>query len=139
MGAAYLVQAMVSIDAVPLQLWAWIVVAGVAASAAPNEAAERPVRERIGIPIVIGGLAVAGLAVAVVIQPFRADMAYRQAIIASNAGDVSRAVAQFEEAIDRHEWEQRYHARLGLELWGSIDSDATPAGGGSAKPARASS
>lgn len=120
MGTGYLVQAMVSIDAVPLQLWAWVVVAAVVASAAPDD--PRPdARDRVGLPIVIGGLVVAGLAIALVIQPFRADMAYRQAIIASNAGNVSRAVAQFEEAIDRHEWEPRYHARLGLELWGSVD------------------
>ncbi len=119
MGATYLGQSLVSIEAVPLQLWAWVAVAGVAASARPGvpTGAGRPV----AAVTLLAGAAVAVVAVVLAVAPFRADMAYRRGIIASNAGDTATAVAQFEQAAARHRWEPRYPARLGLELWATVD------------------
>lgn len=122
MGAAYLAQAMVSIDAVPLVLWAWVAAAGVVASANPDPA---PMRTSGRVPVVaaVAAAAVVVVGVVVALGPFRADMAYRRAIEAANRGDVDTAVAQFEQAIDRHGWEPRYRRRLGLALWGSAALD----------------
>ncbi len=110
MGAAYLAQAMVSIDVVPLVLWGWVAVAGMV-GVAPNR------REpNVTIPrSVVAAASVAALCL-VALGPFRADMAHRRGIEASNAGDVERALFQLEQATDRHGWEPRFHRRLGIQL-----------------------
>lgn len=110
MGAAYLAQAMVSIDVVPLLLWGWVALGGVAATRASSSTRRRS-------PVRVTATAAATIALCVLaLGPFRADMAHRRGIEASNAGNVERAVFQLEQAVDRHGWEPRFHRRLGIQL-----------------------
>ena len=110
MGAAYLAQAMVSIDVVPLVLWGWVAVAGMV-GVPPSRRRPRPAVVRS----VVVASAVVLLGV-VALGPFRADMAHRRGIEASNAGDIDRALFQLEQATDRHGWEPRFHRRFGIQL-----------------------
>ena len=110
-GAAYLAQAMVSIDVVPLVLWGWVALGGVAATGVGAPRPRGP--SSVSVPIA----AVATVVVCLVaLGPFRADMAHRRGIEASNAADVDRALFQLEQATDRHGWEPRFHRRLGIQL-----------------------
>ena len=128
MGLAYLAQAMVSIDVVPLQLWGWVAAAGVVSVADPALAR----RDRdVGPSAATAARWVAGLVTAIVlgvlaVGPFRADMAHRRGIEASNAGNGARAIAQLRQATDRHGWEPRFHRRLGIQLSLSADRTADP-------------
>lgn len=118
MGLAYLTQAMVSIDVVPLQLWGWVAAAGVAAVAEPALARRDTKAEattRKATRWAAGVVAAAALGI-LAVAPFRADMAHRRGIEASNAGDNDRAIAQLRQATDRHAWEPRFHRRLGIQL-----------------------
>ena len=68
-------------------------------------------------PVRATGAAVAVIALCVVsLGPFRADMAHRRGIAASNAGEAERALFQLEQAVDRHGWEPVFHRRLGVQL-----------------------
>lgn len=110
MGAAYLTQAMVSIDVVPLVLWGWVAVGGMVAVGSPARARRRS-------PALVAVAAAATVVVCVLaLGPFRADMAHRRGIEASNAGDIQRALHQLDQAVDRHGWEPRFHRRLGIQL-----------------------
>ena len=110
MGAAYLAQAMVSIDVVPLLLWGWIALGGTVATRPRSST-------RLRSPVRATGAAVAVIALCVVsLGPFRADMAHRRGIAASNAGEAERALFQLEQAVDRHGWEPVFHRRLGVQL-----------------------
>lgn len=111
MGAAYLAQAMVSIDVVPLVLWGWIALGGIAAVGA---GAPRP--RSSSAPRVAAAALVTVVVCVIALGPFRADMAHRRGIEASNAADVDRALFQLEQAVDRHGWEPRFHRRLGIQL-----------------------
>ena len=110
MGAAYLAQAMVSIDVVPLLLWGWVALGGIVATRSPSST-----RSRSPALMAVAAAAVVVLC-AVALGPFRADMAHRRGIEASNAGEVDRAIHQLEQAVDRHGWEPRFHRRLGIQL-----------------------
>ncbi len=119
LGVAYLMQGMVSIDAVPLLAWAWVAVAGVAASNA--QPASAPADERVPVLVPLITLGVGAALIVGVLVPFRADMSYRRGIEASGRGDTITAQAQLVEATQRHPWESKYHARLGLEYWSVLD------------------
>ena len=110
MGAAYLAQAMVSIDVVPLLLWGWVALGGVVSTRSPSSARRPPL-----VMMVTAAVATVALCI-VALGPFRADMAHRRGIEASNAGDVDRALFQLDQAVDRHDWEPRFHRRLGIQL-----------------------
>lgn len=114
MGVGYVTQAMVSIDVVPLQLWGWAALAGIVAAADPRLGLRRVRRPHLATAVV-AGVAVAGTLV-LAAGPFRADMAHRRGIEASNAGDDVRALAELRLAVDRHGWEPRFHRRLGIQL-----------------------
>ncbi len=115
MALAYLVQAMLSIDVVPLQLWGWIAAAGVV-SLSPRPGPILVPQGRAHPPTVLAVVAaVAGL-VLVALGPFRADVAHRRGIEASNVGDQATAVEQLRLATERHGWEPRFHRRLGIQL-----------------------
>ena len=119
MGAAYLAQAMVSIDVVPLLLWGWVAASGILGATAarrPTRWAERAPNSSVGVGVLASVSVVAAIGALVVLQPFFADMAYRRGVEAANAGDNSTAVYQFAQAADRHPWEPRYHRRLGAQL-----------------------
>lgn len=113
-GAVYLTQAMVSIDVVGLQTWGWVAVAGLAGTARLNH---RVGEARFVHPTRAGLILVAGAALVIVaLGPFRADMAHRRGIEASNTGDDATAIAELRDAVDRHGWESRFHRRLGIQL-----------------------
>ena len=109
MGAAYLAQSMVSIDVVPLALWGWVALGGAVATKSVSAGARSPI-------VAVGAAAATIVIVLVALGPFRADMAHRRGIEASNAGDVERALFQLGQAVDRHGWEPRFHRRLGIQL-----------------------
>jgi hypothetical protein len=114
MGAAYLAQSMVSIDVVPLQLWGWVAIAGLSGAAGLGRPRFVPAPLR-SLPALITSLVCVGLML-VALGPFRADMAHRRGIEASNAGKEDQALFQLRQAVDRHEWEARFHRRLGVQL-----------------------
>ena len=131
MGLAYLAQAMVSIDVVPLQLWGWVAAAGVVAVAEPGLARRDRDVGRGAAPVAPAVRCVTGLVTAMVlgvlaVGPFRADMAHRRGIEASNAGNDARAIAQLRQATDRHDWEPRFHRRLGIQLSLAADRTSDP-------------
>ncbi|MGI9623705.1 MAG: O-antigen ligase family protein [Acidimicrobiales bacterium] len=116
MGAAYLTQAMLSIDVVPLYLWGWVAAAGIVGITDPafsERQAPEPSRPRRGSKAV--ALVVVPVLVLFALAPFRADMAQRRGIEASNLGDQETAIFQLEQAADRHGWEARHHRRLGIQ------------------------
>ncbi len=115
LGAAYLSQAMVSIDVVPLQLWGWVAAAGVV-GASPVEPAPGPRSGRAPRALVAAAAVGTVALIAVALGPFRADMAHRRGIEAANVGDQDRALAQLTQATERNGWEPRFHRRLGIQL-----------------------
>jgi O-antigen ligase len=119
LGAAYLGQALVSIDVVGLQLLGWTAAAGVVAIT--DRKLTRPVadpsevtgRARVKL-ICVALVTLVGISVAV--RPALADHHLRRGIEARQRGALDEAVDHHEAAVGWYGWESTYHRQLGLSL-----------------------
>jgi O-antigen ligase len=118
-GAAYLGQAMVSIDVVGLQLLGWTAAAGVVAIT--DRKLTRPVADASEVNdgarvklVFVALVTLAGISVAV--RPALADHHLRRGIEARQRGALDEAVNHHEAAVGWYGWEGTYHRQLGLSL-----------------------
>ena len=126
--AAYLVQATVSFDALPLPVLAWTSIGAIAALADPGAASGKVLVRRRGTRPLAGALGVAVLVAApLVAAPLRADRAAKLGQDRENAGRFDEAARWFRRATALDRTEPTYPFRLAVvneKLAGSGESPA---------------